>query len=325
MAVYAIYHYDFKQTEETAMFYEGSNETTIDKAQEVFESFLEGINPFNIHNPRKDANEEWLENKVKAKHEKATLMVINNEKHKKYLEEKKEGDFEYHPGCYVIIDNRDEVANIAIERSPSFDNDPDKVSQLLEEAINNKLKPYRLEISIRPKLREAGIWEVVENQTKMYNDRISKVVFSFAVPDKVKGVDAPKDLRKNLQALSLLCKAFDATRASYKVEADKNGTLKMDRTQKDMAQMVQLCTTNAYDLSIRFRYYGVYRFGSDERALSTLKDDFVVEFKNGVTTYDNQGNTTFNLCLWLNDVRRVIEGYKDGKPVSKKRKKRRKE
>ena len=325
MAVYAIYHYDFSQTQETALKFEGSKETPLDKAQEVFESLLQGEKPFLIRNTRKDAIEEWLDNEVVKKHEKTTLMLVCNEKHKKYMEKKQENVFVYPPACFVIFDNRDDVANIAIERSPSFDNDPDKVCVLLQEAINNKLKDYRLEISIRPKLREAGVWEVVENQTKTYDDRITKVVFNFAVPDKVKGIDAPKDLRKNLQALSSLCKAFDAVKASYKVEADKNGTLKMDRTQKDMAQMVQLCATNAYDLSIHFRYYGVYRFGADERAFSSLNDAFVNEFINGVTTYDNQGNTTFNLCLWLNDVRRVIEGYKDGKPVSKKRKKRRKE
>lgn len=323
MAVYAIYHYDFRQTRESALKFEDSKETTLDKAQEVFEGLLQGINPFNISTPKRDGTVVILENEVWKKNDRTTLMLVCNEKHKKYQNKKEDKDFEFHPGCYVIIDNREDVANIAIERSSAFDSNPDKVCELLQEAFNQKLSEYRLEIEIRSKIREASVWDIVEHQTHEFKDSIKKVVFNFPIPQKVKGVDASKKMKRKLYSLATLGRAFNGAKASYQVEADKNGALKMDRTQEDMAQMVQLCTTNAYDIHIHFRYYGIYRFGAAERALYSLDDKVINDFVNNQTTFDDDGKVTFELSRWLDNIRHIIKGYKDGYPTAKKRKIRR--
>ena len=323
MAVYAIYHYDFRQTQESALKFEKSEETTLDRAQEVFEGLLQGKKPFYITRPKRDGTNAVLDNEVLAKNDRATLMLICNEKSKNYMEKKDEQELLFHPGCYVIIDNREDVANIAVERTPAFESDPDKVCTLLQDAINQKLSEYRLEIEIRSKIREASVWEIVEHQTQDFQDSIRKVVFNFPIPQKVKGVDAPKQMKRKLSSMAVLGRAFNAAKASYQVEADKNGALRMERTQEDMAQMVELCTTNAYDIHIHFRYYGIYRFGADERALCSLDEKILIDFKNNQTTFDEEGNTTFELSHWLDSVRHIIEGYKDGLPTAKKRKNRR--
>lgn len=322
MAVYAIYHYDFRQTQESSLKFENSKETTLDNAQEVFELLLQSKKPFHITRPKKDGTNAILDNEVLAKHNRATLMLICNEKSKSYMEKKNEQELLFHPGCYVIFDNREDVANIAVERTPAFESDPDKVCTLLQEAINKKLSEYRLEIEIRPKIREASVWEIVEHQTNEFQDSIKKVVFNFPIPKKVKGVDAPKKMKKKLSTMAVLGRAFNAAKASYQVEADRNGALRMDRTQEDVAQMVELCTTNAYDIHIHFRYYGVYRFGADERALCSVEDNYINEFIIKQTKFDDDGNTTFKLSHWLDSIRHIIEGYKDGIPTAKKRKKR---
>jgi len=325
MTVYAIYHYDFRKTRESALKFEDSKETTLDRAQEVFEGLLRGVNPLRLTNTKRDGTLSVLENEVLAKHDKATLLLVCNEKYKKYQDKKDDKEFEYYPGCYVIIDNREDVANIAIERVNAFENNPDKVCALLQDAINLKLNEYGLEIEIRPKIREASVWDIVEHQTNEFKDSIKKVVFNFPILEDVKGVDATKKMRKKLNAMATLGKAFNAAKASYQVEAHRNSTLRMDKTQEDMAQMVELCTTNAYDIHIYFRYYGVYRFGADERALCSLEDKIILDFKDNQTMFDEDGNSIFELSKWLDSIRHIIEGYKDGIPTPKKRKKSRQE
>ena len=88
MAVYAIYHYDLRQTQESALIFENSEETTLDRAQEVFEGLLQGKKPFYIPRPKRDGTNAVLDNEVLAKNDRTTLMLICNEKSKNYMEKK---------------------------------------------------------------------------------------------------------------------------------------------------------------------------------------------------------------------------------------------
>lgn len=324
MSTYAIYHYDFRQAREGALKLEGSKETTLDKAQEIFEGLLQGKQTFPMTRQKRDGTNAVLDNEVLAKHGCTTLMLVCNEKDKSYMEKKEDRKLSYHPGCYVIIDNRDDVANIAIERNSAFESDPDKVCLLLQEAINRKLYDYRIEIEIRCKVREATVWQVVDRQTCDNGDRVTKVVFNFPIPGKVKGIDATKKMKKKLATLASIGRGMNATKASYHMEADKDSTLHLEQTQEDFAQMVELCTTNAYDIQVHFKYYGIYRFGADERAYCSLDDEILEDFENSITTFSDEGDTVFRLNIWLDNVRHLSKDYKDALPTPKKRKKRRK-
>ena len=140
MAIFAIYKYDFRLAEEGNLFLKGTTDKLLDKAQEIFNGFLTGDKPFPLQMPKRDKTSVRLENEVTCKRGDICLLLICNEKSKKFMEKKDEQEIFYHPGCYVIIDNRKGVANIAIERTPAFDSNPDKVCQLLEKAINDNRK-----------------------------------------------------------------------------------------------------------------------------------------------------------------------------------------
>ena len=172
MAIFAIYKYDFRLAEEGNLFIKGTTDKLLDKAQELFNGFLTGDKPFPIQMPKRDKTSVRLDNEVTCKRGDVCLLLICNEKSKKIMEKKDEQEIFYHPGCYVIIDNRKGVANIAIERTPAFDSNPDKVCQLLEKAINDKflIEEIGLKIEIRSKVREATLWEMVDHQTHDYKD-----------------------------------------------------------------------------------------------------------------------------------------------------------
>ena len=327
MSVFAIYKYDFVQTREGNLFVEGTTEKLIDKAQEIFDAMIKGDRPFPVNLQKRDKTLTPLDNEVLVKYERVSLLLVCNEKHQKYQDKKDDKDLEYHPGCYVIIDNREGVANIAIERTSAFDGKPDKVAQLLQQAINDKLfaEGVLLKIEIRSKVKEATLWEVVGHQVNNYNDRITKVVFNFPVPGKVAGIDASSEMKDKLAVMSSIASAMNAAKGSYHVEAEKGKTLHLEQTQEDLAQMVHLCSRNVYDIHVYFKYYGVYRFGNEERALSTLNDEFIENFKNGELVMLPNGENGFEIVEWLNNVRQITEGFKDAIPAAKRRKKLNKE
>lgn len=324
MAIFAIYKYTLKQTQEGDLFVEGTTDRLLDKAQEIFNDMITGDKPFPIQLPKRDNTAIALDNEVVCKRDRVSLLMVCNEKSKKIMEKKDEQEIKYHPGCYVIIDNREGVANMAIERTPAFDGNPDKVCQLLEKAINDKffLEHIPLKVELKSKVREATLWEMVDRQTIDFEDRITKVSFSFPNPKKVAGIDADDKMKGKLKVLASLANEFNAVSGTYHLEANKNETLRLKRTQEDLAQMVHLCSRNAYDISVHFKYYGVYRFGSDEKALSVLKDKFIENFIDGHLAILNDGSGGFELEEWLDNVRRITEDYKDAIPAEKTRKRR---
>lgn len=324
MPVFAIYKFDFVLSKEGNLFSHGTTDNLIDKAQEIFDGLIKGYRPFPVNLEQNDKTLIPLENEVLAKHNRVALMLVCNEKHKKYQDKKDEKDLEYHPGCYVIIDNRDSIANIAIERISAFDNNPDKVALILQKAINDKLfsEGFPLKIEIRSKVQESTLWQIVEHQVKYYNDRITKVVFSFPVPGKVAGIDAPSEMKDKLAVMSAIASAMNAAKGSYHVEAERGRTLHLEQTQDDLAQMVHLCSRNAYDIQVHFKYYGLYRFGSEEKALSSIHDGIIERFKNGQIIVLYNGTSGFELVQWLDDVRKITENFKHVTPNAKKRKRR---
>ncbi len=323
MAVYVIYKYSFVQSADNNVFAKETSDNLIDRAQQVFDDMLHGENPFPVRREKRDKTSIPLDNEIVVKNGRISLMLLCNEKHRKYEDKKNEKDLEYHPGCYVLFDNREGVANIAIERTSAFDNNTDKVSLLLQEAINNALfdKGINLAIEIKCKVKESSLWEIVNHQVNDYNDRVTKVVFEFPIPGKVGGVDASNEMKDKLAVMASVASAMNGAKASYHVEADKDKSLRLERTQEDLAQMVHLCSRNAYDIHVHFRYYGVYRFGYDEKALSSLNDGILDRFKNSQLAILPNGEMGLELVDWLDKVRNITEGFKDALPLAKKRKK----
>ncbi len=323
MIVFGIYKYFFVRSSEKNIFVDNTSDNLIEKAQEIFNGMLHGDKPFPISIEKRDKTLLPLDNEILVKHDRIALMLVCNEKHKKYEDKKDEKDLKYHPGCYVIFDNREGVANLAIERTSAFDGNPDKVCTLLQKAINDAFfnNGIELKIEIRCKVKEANLWEIVSHQVDNYNDRVTKVVFNFPVPGKVAGIDAPSEMKDKLSVMAAIARAMNGTKGAYHVEAERNKSLRLDQTQEDLAQMVHLCSRNVYDIHVHFKYYGIYRFGSEEKALSSLDEGIIQRFKSSQLAILSSGEMGLELVDWLDNVRHITEEFKDAIPLAKKRKK----
>lgn len=322
MAVYSIYKYTIKQIDalEAMVFCNESKETPLSLAQEVLDRLLQGEHPLNITKEGREKVLVPLHNEVTFKRDRVTVLLVCNEKKLKYVEKKDDRELISHPGCYVIIDNREGIAQMAIERSPSFQSDPDKVCLLLQRAINDKLAAYRLRIDIRGRVDEAKFWQVVQRQTTEHQDRIKWIKFNYDVPDEQAGIDATEEMKVMVNAYTRLGRLMGAERGQHMYNASKMGSLHLDQTEEDMAQLIHYCSTNAYDISVGFCHYGVYRYGCDERAFARLEDTVLDDFMHDRPTIDEKGNPAWGLRLWLDNVRQMFKDYKDVTPTKKTRK-----
>ena len=217
MAVYSIYKYELSQISEleAMALCNESQETPLSLAQEAFDGIFCGVRPLNITKENKEKVIIPLENEISCKRDRMTLLLVCNEKDIKYTDKKDEKTLKTRPGCYVIIDNREGIAQMAIERSSSFQSDPDKVCLLLQQAINDKLAAYRLKIEIRGKVREATFWEVVNQQTVEHKDRIKWIKFNFGVPEESAGIDATDEMKAMISGYNRLGRAMGAEKGQY--------------------------------------------------------------------------------------------------------------
>ena len=317
MATYAIYKYSFLPSQEKNFLAQDDERKAIDKAQDILGEILKDKLP--IVQLKKDSTFVPLDNYVTASREGVTVLVVCNDKNHKYKEKMEERELEYHPGNYVIIDNRPGVAQLAIEQSSSFGK-PDKVALLLCEAFNKQLDAYGLKVEIRSKWRTGKFWDAVQEQCEKYQDKITRVTYSFPNDENEGPIDASRQLRNEMRLMRSIAKAMNATKGQMIMESDKGGTLRLDRTQEDIARMVALCANNGYDISVHFKYYGLYRFGADIRALAQLKEELLKDFTTSQTVMGKA--YAGSLIGWLDKVRNTTEGYRDEDPTEKKRKRR---
>ena len=318
MAIYAIYKLIFEKAEQTSITAVDAGEVTIDGAQALLDEVLKEELPMSKTNKRKE--QVRLENYKERTDRGISLLMICNEKNIQYSEKKEDRTITSHPGCYVIIDNRPGVAQVAIERDASFDGKPDMVRDILEEAINRKMEEYGLVVKINQKWKEGDFWTAVEEQCEVHKDRIRKVEFEFPNPDKVGPIVVNEGFKMKMDLLNSFARMANAAKSTLILSSDKEKVIQFHQEEKDLAAMVSLCSQNAYNISVRFEQYGMYRNGTDYKAFSELKDYILEEFRTGQRVLGREHEADLSLVQWLDEIRVVTKDYGDEKKTRKKRK-----
>lgn len=154
------------------------------------------------------------------------------------------------------------------------------------------------------------------------DERVKRVVFEFPDPDRSEPVDAPPSMIEHLRFLRSLSSAMGAARSSYKMEATRKGTLTLERTREDLAQMVSLCCNNGYQISVYFHRMGVFRYGERVRALFDIDEDTLTDFINGQYAMGNnsEGTLTYALIETLDNIREQTKEYNDETQTDERRK-----
>ncbi len=118
---------------------------------------------------------------------------------------------EYNPSCLVVIDNRNDVQNIAVEIDSKAFSDTETVVKIISTTLNKVLYPIGLSISIQKVYKKSEFWNI----TNKYKDKIELVRFHFTYPNlprvnqSAKAIIAATSKITNSKHSSLELKAAD--------------------------------------------------------------------------------------------------------------------
>lgn len=316
---FAIYKYELTKSNQQELFKDG--ESVWENAQSYLDSLLD-VSQLNLYHTKKNGDTAIYPNDILKVRQGVALLHICNLTQVSIWDKYKERREVSKPFCRVIIDNRPGVAQMAIERTGAFDGNPDKVRNILQESLHALLAPAGLSIEIRAKMRVKNFWDTVEEQMRKKDERVKRVVFEFPDPDRSEPVDAPPSMIEHLRFLRSLSSAMGAARSSYKMEATRKGTLTLERTREDLAQMVSLCCNNGYQISVYFHRMGVFRYGERVRALFDIDEDTLTDFINGQYAMGNnsEGTLTYALIETLDNIREQTKEYNDATQTDERRK-----
>lgn len=311
MADYVIYKYLFqKVAPQELLFRDDNGELVKLSAQQHLDRLLIGPSVLGFNKVEKDGSLTPLSNRIESKHDEIIFLRLCSRKNVtiwKDYEKKKEVN---EPFCNIIIDNRPGIAQLAIEKCGAFGtNGPDKVVDIITAFVNKALEPFGYEIVITRKMRTIEVWDMVAERVKM-GDPVKSVKFDFHDPRKTEAIDATDKQMQQMTMLLSLAKSMGAVSSIYQMNASQNGSLILDRTQKDIAGMVSLCTNNGWDIEIRFKNFGVYRTNTKQGAVFSMPTGALSTFVNGeiqITPEHLQGE--FSLIEWLDHVRSITKEY----------------
>lgn len=213
---------------------------------------------------------------------------------------------ESNPFANVIFDLRPEVLQIAIEQTAAWPN-TDKLCELLKESFHRLLSDnFGLDLDIEPKMEPTMFWDYIHKQIYEYNDQIKKVTFSFGNTLRVKGISHDQMHNSRLKAMAMVAEASDALKSQFIMEFDKNSDKrKFTEKNRDIAEMVNLCCDNAYDIKISFKNAKVYRIGDYVKACFPMPIKYLHDFSNNSLNIYHR----LDLIDWLDDIRNKILNY----------------
>lgn len=333
MAIFAIYKYKISSCEgEQDLFgqQEKGSTSKYNSPEECFGSFFStgGKLPLNVLKEKgsgKEKTTEWesYENDVLMVADGVALMTVENNKVKFTTNKKKDVKHDHHPFCHVVIDNRPERQIMAIVKNSAFDNKPEKLCRILCQAFNNPaiLGQYRLKIEFVKRQRgKREFWPVINDIRSKFKDSVCQIRMNFAGKNDEMQAD-PKDVVAIVQSLN---KKADST-AVLILNATGNGEVRLDELHDDLTNMANIClNSKGYDLTVKFRTFGLYRYGADIEAQFGVEDEVITEFESGIKKMNfENAEGSYDLISWLDRIYALLVNYANEAPVQTGRKKRR--
>lgn len=335
MPIFAIYEYKLKEGEFSGDIFsnnkgkEGTN-STYKNREEYFQSFFkqkkliiyapEATSRKSVYSPNYTVD-------VVANYENIILLTIENNKIKHTTENKQDVKHPHHPFCHVAIDNREGHYLIAIEKSAAFDGKPDKVCQIFIEGMNNEMAKDKLNnegnvpdtiilYKEKHKKKEA-FWETVDEIKGLFNDSVRQIKLDFDRSKAKVGNVNPNSLMAMITSMAMKSNSD----ASVAFSSDESGEVKLDEIREDLTQITKICIEQKeYDLMVKFKTFGIYKFGADVKAQFGIEDNVLDAFGKGEKEIDDEDPTgvSFSLAKWLDRISILLKDYEDEKPVLKK-------
>ena len=312
MATYAIYSYEVLENG-NSLIDPKTGKKTIDIANQIVGDILkDGLSV--TMKKRKDVTVL----RSKALHECSSVFawVLCNIKQLIQYDGHDVNFVDSHPGSYIIIDNRDGVCQIAIEKNSAFNNDTDKVAKSLCRAFNSKLADYHLKMNVKKKWQAAQFKEIVKKRI-LSGDYVKKIIWEFPNPNKVKCIDTNESttLSSKLEHMCLITQATNALKGTLTLTGSKDNHLNVnDDKVDDIAQMIALCAQNNYNLTYHFHNSPVVNIKKVSYALCTIENRIINDF---MSRKPKEGShfQEYDLIERLDKIRNEIAGYDNEETV----------
>ncbi|MBE6286652.1 MAG: hypothetical protein E7099_00465 [Mediterranea massiliensis] len=335
MPIFAIYEYKLSKGEFVNHFFSNDKETD-DKLpkhrerEDYFGSFFKQKKMIVYAPEATSKKSNYSPNytiDVIANYDNITLLTIENNKVKHTTENKQDVEHEHHPFCHIAIDNREGHCLIAIEKSSAFDGKPERVCKIFVEGMNNEMAKDKINnpkvpttnITYKEKLKKKEVfWDTVHEIKQLFNDSVKQIKLDFD-RSKVKNNNVNPN---SLMALITSMATKSNTDASVSFNSDTNDEVRLDEIREDLVQMAKVCLEQKeYDLMVKFRTFGIYKFGADVKAQFGIDDSALEKFSVGEKELDedNPDNGNFAFVKWLDRISILLKDYEDKKPILKRR------
>lgn len=327
---FMIYDVKIEESIQVQAFEKLDRNTAINNASKIFGNLFKG-NRLNLCRTLKGNGKrerEPIDNDILSVHDNVYLLRVNNKKRAKIIEKADtttngvpnytENTYISSPYCYVVIDNRSDknICQIAIQKNSAF-GEPNNVRKILQEYLNVQLETdgIPLTITITAKTRPSKIWEFCQQRCNEGQDIIQRVAFDFPNQKKVaihNRIDKPKGYIKQLAKVMSITNAIKTHIAMEYKDADPN---LIEKNAKDLAEIVRICKNKAYNLSIKFREYGLYKCDDNVRAMFPMQEKLIYAFWTSWETLpDNEKQGLFDWCNYVYKQSKLYDNVENTPP-----------
>lgn len=233
------------------------------------------------------------------------LFTIENNRIKHTIVNKQDIENPHHPYTRIILNTRQHV--LAIERNAAFGSDPQKIIGILEEGIDNLIGRYRMKIQFTElKKSRTDFWETINDLRVQFKDIVRQIRIDFL------GKESDSESSTLIQLLTILAKKAECE-GSILLSGSGEGEVNINEIRQDLEAIASICLAQpSYCLSVRFKNFGLYRYGAGVQAQFELDEKVLQDFEHGTTIMDFDTNaTTFSLIQWLNKINTLLDGYEE--------------
>ncbi|MBD5417000.1 MAG: hypothetical protein HDR50_04940 [Desulfovibrio sp.] len=171
------------------------------------------------------------------------LLVISREKNVKYYRKDHVKDIiPSFPPAYILIDNANDIQIIAVQNTIEYSS-TEQIIKVLIDRINAKIKYMNLYVKYSSIYRESSFWKFVEN----HKNEIAYVYFEIITPNM-------SSISKNLSDdFKRIAKATNAVSTKYKIQANMDSHLNIDRDNRDIAGLADYTSRGGGESKIKLR------------------------------------------------------------------------
>ena len=246
---------------------------------------------------------------VLRRENRVTLLQLENNKHKKTINNHKENMHEHHPFCNVLIDCRGHTRLVGIERSAAYDRKPERAAAILEAGLSQILKPHGYRVWLTPKTKKAtDFWDVVNEIREKFHDRVKQIALNFE-DDENKVEPSPDSIIAHMQQMAQRAHSD----AALSLDARDDGEVNLEAIRKDLDQLARICLDQpCYSLNVKFQHFGTYRYGANLKMELGLSQEALTHFMEGQRSlFAGPPPGGYELVEWLDRLQNLLNEYSD--------------